>query len=219
MAQRLFNLIVFDWDGTLMNSTAAIVRSIQAAAESLGQPVPDEQTAAHVIGLGLPEAMRAVLPGADPAIYPLMGEQFRTFYFQFSQEIVLFDGVMEMLEDLKARQYTLSVATGKSRRGLNRAMQETGTGRFFCATRTADETYSKPHPAMLFEITQELNQQMQRTVMIGDTTHDLLMASNAGAASVAVKYGAHPAHELKRFNPLYTAESVASLHDWLKSNA
>lgn len=219
MTRKKFDLIVFDWDGTLMDSTAAIVKSIQAAADATGQPVPDRQTAAHVIGLGLYEAMEAVMPGADPAIYPRMADQYRHFYLRFSQEIALFDGVVDMLQELASRQHTLAVATGKSRRGLNRVLEETGTSHFFQATRTADETHSKPHPAMLQEITQELGEDMQRTVMIGDTTHDLLMASNAGAAGIAVQYGAHPADELKRFNPLYTAESVINLHHWLKNNA
>ncbi len=219
MAKDNFDLIVFDWDGTLMDSTATIVKSIQAAADALKLPVPDRQTASHVIGLGLFEAMEAVMPDADPAIYPLMAEQYRNFYLRFSQEIPLFDGVVEMLEDLAASQYQLAVATGKSRQGLDRVLKETGTGRFFQATRTADQTHSKPHPAMLQEITEELGEDMQRTLMIGDTTHDLLMAANAGAAGVAVQYGAHPVEELKRLNPLYTAKSVASLHDWLKKNA
>ncbi|MDR0934510.1 MAG: HAD-IA family hydrolase [Burkholderiaceae bacterium] len=219
MTKQNFDLIVFDWDGTLMDSTAAIVKSIQASAQTLGLPMPDRETAAHVIGLGLNEAMKAAMPDADPAIYPRMAEQYRHYYPRFTQEITLFDGVMEMLEDLAGRGYAMAVATGKSRSGLNRVLRETGTGRFFRATRTVDETPSKPHPAMLQEITQELGEDMRRTVMIGDTTHDLLMASNAGAAGVAVQYGAHPAAELKRLNPLYTADSVASLHEWLRQNA
>ncbi|MDL2284281.1 HAD-IA family hydrolase [Oxalobacter sp. OttesenSCG-928-P03] len=219
MTRKKFNLIVFDWDGTLMDSTAAIVKSIQAAADSLGLPVPDRETAAHVIGLGLYEAMEAVMPGADDAIYRQMADRYRQYYLQFSQEILLFDGVIDMLEDLAASHYMLAVATGKSRRGLDRVLLETGTGHFFHATRTADQTYSKPHPAMLQEITEELGESMRHTVMIGDTTHDLLMASNAGAAGIAVQYGAHPIEELKRLNPLYTAESVTGLHNWLKNNA
>lgn len=219
MAKNQFDLIVFDWDGTLMDSTAAIVKSIQAAADALKLPVPDRETAAHVIGLGLYEAMEAVMPGADPTIYPQMADHYQRFYLQFSQEITLFDGVIEMLEDLASQDYQLGVATGKSRRGLDQVLQKTGTGHFFQATRTADQTHSKPHPAMLQEIIQELGGDMQRAVMIGDTTHDLLMAANAGAAGIAVQYGAHPLDELKRMNPLYTAESVISLHDWLKKNA
>lgn len=219
MAKNQFDLIVFDWDGTLMDSTAAIVKTIQAAADALKLPVPDRAAAAHVIGLGLYEAMEAVMPGLDPAIYPQMADQYRRLYLRFSQEITLFDGVVEMLEDLVSRDYLLAVATGKSRRGLDRVLEETSMGRFFRATRTADQTHSKPHPAMLQEITGELGEDMRRTVMIGDTTHDLQMAVNAGAAGIAVQYGAHPLDELKRLKPLYTADSVSSLHDWLKKNA
>lgn len=219
MKTNNFDLIVFDWDGTLMDSTAAIVKSIQAAAGELGLPVPSKETAEHVIGLGLYEAMEAIMPGASVAIHRQMAEQYRRFYLHFSQQITLFDGVMEMLDDLSSKNFQLAVATGKSRRGLNRVLEETNTGHFFQATRTADETYSKPHPAMLQEIVEELGGNMQRTVMIGDTTHDLLMASNAGAAGIAVQYGAHPQEELIRLNPIYTADSVSSLHNWLKNNA
>ncbi len=219
MKKYNFDLIVFDWDGTLMDSTAAIVKSIQAAAKELQLPVPSKEVAKHVIGLGLYEAMEVVMPGANVVVHRRMAEQYRRFYFQFSQEITLFDGVIEMLEDLSSKNYQLAVATGKSRRGLNQVLQETNTGRYFHTTRTADETYSKPHPAMLQEIVEELGGEMQRTVMIGDTTHDLLMASNAGAASIAVQYGAHPLDELIQLNPLYTADSVISLHGWLKENA
>jgi len=201
-----------------MDSTAAIVKSIQASADVLGLPVPDKKDAAHVIGLSLDQAMQAVMPGVDPAFYSRLAHHYRYFYLQFSQEITLFDGVMDMLEDLASR-YSLAVATGKSRPGLNRVLKETKTARFFHATRTADETHSKPHPAMLQEITQELGENMQRTVMIGDTTHDLLMASHAGAAGIAVQYGAHPLEELRSLNPLYMAESVTRLHHWLKDNA
>lgn len=219
MSKKQFDLIVFDWDGTLMDSTASIVKSIQAAAESLKLPVPDNKTAAYVIGLGLFEAMQAVMPDADPTVYPLMADKYRHYYLQFSQEVPLFEGVIEMLEDLTAQEYQLAVATGKSRAGLKRVLEQTGTGRFFQATRTADQTHSKPHPAMLQEITEELGEDMARTVMIGDTTHDLLMASNAGAAGIAVQYGAHPANELLRYHPLYTAKDVPGLHRWLKDNA
>ena len=202
-----------------MDSTAAIVKSIQAAANGLGLPVPDKETASHVIGLGLYEAMETAIPGIDKATCRQMGARYRDLYLQFSREITLFDGVKEMLEDLEARQYQLAVATGKSRQGLNHALKETGAGRFFQATRTVDESPSKPHPAMLHEIAEELGADIRRTVMIGDTTHDLLMASNAGCPSIAVQYGAHPPDELKRLHPLYVAESVAGLHRWLKKHA
>jgi phosphoglycolate phosphatase len=214
-----FDLIVFDWDGTLMDSTAAIVKSIQAAAADLGVPVPEKEAAAYVIGLGLREAMESAVPGLDPKHYPRIVDRYRHHYQIKSQELELFDGVREMLDDLTRRGHFLAVATGKSRAGLNRVLHDTGLGAYFHATRCADETFSKPHPAMLNELTRELGQEMERTVMIGDTTHDLLMAANAGASGVAVRYGAHPEGELLLHRPVFTAASVPDLHQWLLDNA
>lgn len=219
MAKKQFDLIVFDWDGTLMDSTAAIVNAIQASASDLGLPIPDRQSAAYVIGLGLQEAMRVALPDIDPSFYPKIVERYRHHYLSKDRELVLFDGVREMVIDLSQRGYTLAVATGKSRAGLNRAFADSRLGPLFHASRCADETFSKPHPAMLQELTGELGHAMHRTVMIGDTTHDLQMALNAGAAGIAVHYGAHPAHSLKALNPLYAADSVSQLHAWLLQNA
>lgn len=219
MARKQFDLIVFDWDGTLMDSTSAIVKCIQAAARDLGLPIPHDDDASHVIGLGLHEAMQAVMPNIDPAFYPRMVERYRIHYLSKHHELVLFDGVRDMLTELSQDGYFLAVATGKSRVGLNRALNAVGLLSLFDATRCADETFSKPHPAMLQELTRELGQDMRRTVMIGDTTHDLLMASNAGAAGVAVQYGAHPLEQLHACEHVYSAATVAQLHGWLTENA
>ena len=219
MARKQFDLIVFDWDGTLMDSTSAIVKCIQAAARDLGLPVPGDEAAYHVIGLGLHEAMQAVMPNIDPTMYPRMVERYRYHYLSKDHELVLFDGVREMLTELSQEAYFLAVATGKGRVGLNRALNAVGLLSMFDATRCADETFSKPHPAMLQELTRELGQDIKRTAMIGDTTHDLLMANNAGAAGIAVQYGAHPKEQLDSCNPLYSAASVAQLHQWLSENA
>lgn len=219
MTKKQFDLIVFDWDGTLMDSTATIVRCIQAAAKDLGLPVPDDQSAAYVIGLGLLDAMQAVLPDVDPKYYPRMVERYRYHYLARDQELPLFEGVREMLAELSQRGYFLAIATGKSRVGLNRALDSAKLLSMFDATRCADETFSKPHPAMLQELTRELGQDMKRTVMIGDTTHDLQMAHNAGASGIAVHYGAHPEAELQALNPLYAANTVPELHTWLLENA
>jgi phosphoglycolate phosphatase len=219
MARKQFDLIVFDWDGTLMDSTSTIVKCIQAAARDLGLPIPRDDVAAHVIGLGLHEAMQAVLPEIDPALYPRMVERYRYHFLSRDHELALFPGVHEMLNELSHNGYFLAVATGKSRVGLNRAMNDVKVLSLFDATRCADETFSKPHPAMLQELTRELGQDIRRTVMIGDTTHDLLMANNAGAQGIAVQYGAHPADQLAACNPLYSAPSVADLHQWLSENA
>lgn len=202
-----------------MDSTVTIVRCIQAAARDLGLPVPDNKTASHVIGLGLQEAMQMALPGLDPKQYPRIVERYRYHYLSKDKGLSLFDGVREMLTELSQEGYFLAIATGKSRVGLNRALDAANLLSVFDATRCADETFSKPHPAMLQELTRELGQDMQRTVMIGDTTHDLQMAANAGAAGIAVHYGAHPAPDLQTFNPVFAAGSVAELHAWLTENA
>ncbi|TFW32052.1 HAD-IIIA family hydrolase [Massilia horti] len=219
MARKQFDLIVFDWDGTLMDSTAAIVKSIQAAARDVGVPVPSDKAASHVIGLALGEAMSSVIPGLEPALYPKIVERYRYHYLAKDHELVLFDGVRDMLTQLSQEGYFLAVATGKSRVGLNRALNAAGLLSVFDATRCSDETFSKPHPAMLQELTRELGQDMRRTVMIGDTTHDLLMANNAGAAGIAVEYGAHPVNQLEACKPVFSAKTVTELHEWLIGNA
>lgn len=218
MARKQFDLIVFDWDGTLMDSTAVIVNCIQAAAKDLGLPIPDQKAASHVIGLSLQSAMEVALPCINPKYYPRMIERYRYHYLNQDGSLVLFNGVREMLNDLSQQGYFLAVATGKSRVGLNRALDASKLLSLFDATRCADETFSKPHPAMLQELTRELGQDMKRTVMIGDTTHDLLLAQNAGASGVAVHYGAHTAAELQTLNPLFAANSVSELHGWLDAN-
>jgi phosphoglycolate phosphatase len=219
MPRQKFDLIVFDWDGTLMDSTATIVKSIQAAAKDIGMPPPTDQAAAHVIGLRLADALQVAVPDIAPMLYPKLVERYRYHYLTKDQELVLFDGVRDMLNDLSQQGYFLAVATGKSRVGLNRALNACGLLSTFDATRCADETFSKPHPAMLQELTRELGQDLRRTVMIGDTTHDLLMANNAGATGVAVEYGAHPVHQLEACKPMFSAKTVPELHQWLAENA
>ncbi|MFZ6691442.1 HAD-IA family hydrolase [Undibacterium sp. SXout20W] len=219
MAKKQFDFIVFDWDGTLMDSTATIVKCIQSAARDLGLPVPDDSAAAYVIGLSLADAMAAAIPGIDPKYYPRMVERYRYHYLAKDHELPLFNGVRDMLDDLAQQGYFLGVATGKSRVGLSRALHTAKLTSVFDATRCSDETFSKPHPAMLHELTRELGQEMQRTLMIGDTTHDLQMAGNAGAGAVAVEYGAHAPALLAPLNPLFSAKSVSELHQWLNENA
>ena len=219
MARKQFDLIVFDWDGTLMDSTATIVKCIQASAKDLGLPIPDNKTASYVIGLGLHEAMQAAMPNVDPKYYPRMVERYRYHYLAKDHELSLFDGAREMLAELSQQGYFLAVATGKSRVGLNRALDAVKLLSLFDATRCADETFSKPHPAMLQELTRELGQDLKRTVMIGDTTHDLQMAINAGSAGIAVHYGAHSASELGALDPLHAVDSISELHAWLTEHA
>jgi len=144
---------------------------------------------------------------------------YRKHYLINSLKITLFDGIAELIEDLSQQGYLLAVATGKSRAGLNRVLNETGLTAYFDGTRTVDESFSKPHPAMLLELSYELQVQTDRMLMIGDTTHDLLMAKNAGIKSIGVNYGAHSAKELESMAPLYIADSVKDLREWLKNNA
>ena len=218
-AQRRFDLIAFDWDGTLFDSTGLIVRCIQAACADLGLTVPSDERAAHVIGLGLMDALRHAVPDLAIERYPELGRRYRHHYMARQHEIVLFDGTLDMLRALKARHHWLAVATGKSRSGLNEALQAADLRRFFDSTRTADETASKPDPLMLHELMAELGVDAERTLMVGDTTHDLQLAANAGVASVAVSYGAHPVDDFAHFAPLFVAHSTRDLHDWLHAHA
>lgn len=218
MPQR-FDLIVFDWDGTLFDSTALIVKSMQAAAVDLGLEPPSRERASYVIGMGLVEALRHALPGLDPAHYPKLGERYRHHYFASAHEVTLFDGVPAMLRDLKDRHHWLAVATGKSRRGLDEALEAVEMQRLFDGTRTADETASKPHPQMLLELMRQFGTEPERTLMIGDTSHDLELARNAGCPAVAVTYGAHAHDSLLAYDPLLVAHDVASLHAWLLQHA
>lgn len=215
MSSRRFDLIAFDWDGTLFDSTALITRSIQAACQEVGAPVPSDERASYVIGLGLRDALMHAAPGFPPERYPELGAAYRRHYATRQHELVLFEGVIEMLQDLKARNHCIAVATGKSRRGLDEALDSSQLRGLFDGTRTADETASKPDPLMLQELMTELGAAPQRTLMIGDTTHDLLMARHAGAAAVGVSYGAHEHQSFDEYTPVFVAHSARELHQWL----
>ena len=212
---RNFDLIVFDWDGTLFDSTALITRCIQAACSDLGVVVPSDRDASYVIGMGLAEALQHAAPTLPRERYRDLADRYRHHYFARQHEIVFFDGTLEMLNALKARNHLLGVATGKSRRGLDDVLNGSALKGLFDATRTADETASKPDPRMLIELMAEFGVAPERTLMIGDTTHDLLLASNAGTASVGVSYGAHDHESFAEFAPRHVAHSVADLSDWL----
>lgn len=217
--QQRFELIVFDWDGTLMDSAEMIVASVQAAARDLGLEPPLEERARHIIGLGLGEALRHALPDLPEAHYPELVARYRHHYLSRDHELTLFAGAAELVRELAERGHRLGVATGKSRVGLDRALAHTGLGEFFDATRCADECRSKPHPQMLLELMETLGVDPERTLMIGDTTHDLMMAQNAGVAAVAVGYGAHSRDVLATAASLYCADSIADLAVWLYENA
>ena len=217
--QRRFDLIAFDWDGTLFDSTAIIVRSIQEAVRDVGGAVPTDQAAAYVIGMALPQALAHAAPDVPPEKYTELGNRYRFHYIQHQDDLSLFEGVLPLLNDLRERGHLLAVATGKSRRGLDEALHSVQLKGVFDGSRTADETAGKPHPLMLQELMAEFDVAPGRLLMIGDTTHDLLMAQSAGCASVGVSYGAHEPAAFDVFSPLHVAHSVPELHAWLLSNA
>jgi phosphoglycolate phosphatase len=215
---KRYELIVFDWDGTLMDSAAMIVDSVQAAARDLGLEPPSDERARHIIGLGLEEALRYALPDLPEARYEELVERYRHHYLSRDHELVLFAGATALIDALAAKGCWLAVATGKSRRGLERALGQSGLGPFFHGTRCADECHSKPHPQMLEELMAELAVSPAQTLMVGDTTHDLLMAKNAGVDAVGVSYGAHPRAALEAADSRYLADSMTELDAWLRAN-
>ncbi len=210
-----FDLVVFDWDGTLIDSTATIARCIQAAAADLDLPVPDFERASHVIGLGLRDALALAVPDLDAARVAAFSERYRVHYLAAEYQCDLFEGARELIDALRARQLPLAIATGKSRAGLARALAAANLERVFAATRCADQTHPKPHPAMLLELTEELRVEPARTLMIGDTTHDLQMAAAARTRAVGVTHGAHRADALRELAPLALFDSLRELHAWL----
>ena len=216
---RRFDLIAFDWDGTLCDSTAIIVRCIQAAVCDVGGAMPSDEAASYVIGMGLMQALAHAAPDVPRERYAELGNRYRYHYLQHQNDLSLFAGVMPLLDALRDRGHLLTVATGKSRRGLNEALHTAQLRGMFDGSRTADETAGKPHPLMLHELMAEFDVAPERVLMIGDTTHDLQMAQAAGCASVGVGYGAHPTDEFARYAPLFVADSVADLRVWLENNA
>ena len=219
MTPRRFDLIAFDWDGTLFDSTQIITRCIQEAVRDVGGQVPTDQAASYVIGMSLSAALAHAAPDVSPDKYPELGARYRHHYLARQNDIALFAGVLPLLNALKARQHWLAIATGKSRRGLDEALHDVELKGLFDASRTADETQGKPHPRMLHELMAELGTTPERTLMIGDTTHDLQMALNAGCPSVGVSYGAHEPEAFDLLRPLFVAHTVQDLHDWLLAHA
>ena len=209
-----YRLVVFDWDGTLIDSAGTIVRCIQDAARDMALDVPDRSRASHVIGLGLHDSLRHAVPGLAPERYLEFADHYRRHFLARQDAMLLFPGVLELLQGLSAER-TLAIATGKSRRGLDRALDADGLRRFFAASRCADETHPKPHPAMLLELMEEMAVASREVLMIGDTSHDLQMANAAGVDALAVTYGAHPETGLRACSPLGCVSSVGELSQWL----
>jgi len=216
---RQFDLICLDWDGTLFDSTAVIARCIQQAVVDVGGVRPSDEAAAYVIGMALTPALAKAAPDVPAEQYPALAQRYRHHYLRHQNDISLFEGVLPMLADLRARHHWLAVATGKSRRGLDEVLASRQLRGVFDGSRTADETAGKPSPVMLHELMRQFGAEPERTLMIGDTTHDLQMAVNAGCASVGVSYGAHAPGEFAMLGPRFIAHSVSELRQWLAGHA
>lgn len=212
---RKYKAVIFDWDGTVMDSTYSITHSIQLASQDLGLPVPSKEEASWIIGLSLETGLYRILPQLDEETMPQFIQRYRHHYFQRDNDLKLFDGMDELLSELKQQQILLSVATGKNRVGLDRALEATGLGPVFDATRCADETKSKPDPQMLHELMWELDIKPEEALMVGDTTHDIEMAHQAGMDSLAVTYGAHDLQTLQQSEPVGIVHDVAQMHQWI----
>jgi phosphoglycolate phosphatase len=212
--QKPFDLIVFDWDGTLMDSEAHIVASMERAIHDLDLPRLEKSAIRNIIGLGLREAILSLYPAANDDTCRQLTDRYR-YHFLADDPCETFQGAQEVLQSLSEQGYWLAVATGKGRRGLDRVLESTGFERYFHVTRCADETRSKPHPQMLEEIMDELGVEPSSTLMVGDTEYDLQMAQNAGAAAMAVSYGVHTVERLMACQPLACLDAIHELTDWL----
>ena len=210
-----YDVVVFDWDGTLMDSTGGIVRAIQGASQDMGFDVPNDRDAAWVIGLSLDKALMHLVPNMSDADRARFLDRYRHHYLAQAEELRLFDGVQPLLDSLLVQGVKLAVATGKSRVGLDRVLAQTELEPYFCITRCADETSGKPDPRMLKEIMAHLSVGPDSVVMVGDTSHDLVMAANAGVHGLGVTYGAHHESELKAHPHVDVQASVAGVHEWL----
>ena len=213
-----YRLLVFDWDGTIIDSAGAIVDCIVEAARDSGLAVPTRERASHTIGLGLHDALRLAVPDLPAERYPEFVASYRRHFLARQDAMRLFDGMRELLSEL-SKSHVLAIATGKSRRGLDRALDAGELRALFAASRCADETNPKPHPAMLTELMEELDVAADCALMIGDTSHDLEMARAAGVDAIAVTYGAHPEAGLRACSPLNCVPDVKSLERWLLANA
>ncbi len=217
MNPRSYDLIVFDWDGTLMDSAAHIVQCFERAFADAGVPGPGERAIRQIIGLGLSEAIAVLAPNVGAAERTRVRERYSAHFIALDVEATsLFPGVRDGLERLAAHGYLLAVATGKSRRGLDRVLAHTGLGDLFVATRCADEAFSKPHPRMLEDILERTGVPAARAIMIGDTTYDLIMARSAGVEALAVSYGVHERDELLAHDPIACCDSYQEVHAWLE---
>ncbi len=219
MNKKQFDLIVWDWDGTLADSTGMITKAVVDAAAQVGLPTLDPKAATNIIGLGLRESIHALFGDIPAEQAQALARQYTANYYAGEHEIPLFTGAQTLIAELHRRGHKLAVATGKGRRGLNLALERAGLGKYFHETRTVDECHSKPHPQMLDELMDELVATPERTLMIGDSSYDLQMAKNAGVQSLAVTFGAQSADKLLAYNPKGIFNEFSELSDWLLNNA
>lgn len=213
-----YRLLVFDWDGTLMDSEGRIIASVRAACEAAGLAPPEDARIRNIIGLALREAWHRLYPGEPEDRLQQFIEEYRKHFFHGPhQPVALFEGAAETLQRLADAGYLMAVATGKSRRGLDREMRASGLDSVFHTSRCADEAPSKPAPQMLEYIIEELDVTPAETIMIGDTEYDLAMARAAGAHRIGVSYGAHEAERLLQFEPLTVIDTIEELPAWLQA--
>jgi len=213
--QKQFDLIVWDWDGTLADSTGMITQALLNAAAQVGLPTLSSSEASSIIGLGLREAILALYGDIPAAQAQALATQYSNNYYAGESSIPLFAGAVDTIKTLNKRGFKLAVATGKGRRGLNLALEHCALTHYFHATRTVDECFSKPHPQMLHELMEALVVLPERTLMIGDTSYDLQMAKNAGVQAVGVTYGAQKAEQWQHLEPLHQFNNFNSLSAWL----
>lgn len=213
-----YQLVIFDWDGTLMDSAAKIIRCMQNAARHCEVTIPSDDAVAHIIGISLKPAIMQLFQTQDDQLADRLVQAYKEAYLrEDSIPCPLFDGAEDLLSALTTRGKTLAVATGKARRGLDRAWRNTDTGHFFTTSRCADEAHSKPSPDMLLQILDELNISANDAVMIGDTTYDMQMAQAIGMDRVGVSYGVHAQVNLEKHTPETIVHSLPQLHQWLMS--
>ena len=213
--EKQFDLIVWDWDGTLADSTGMIARALVQAAEQVGLPKLALEDARHVIGLGLRESIKTLFGNLSDEQSQLLAKQYALHYYAAGEKVPLYTGAAALIAELTKRGYKQAIATGMSRRGLNHALEDTGVAKYFQATRTVDECFSKPHPQMLDELMDALVATPERTLMIGDSSYDLQMAQNAGVESLAVTFGAHRSQQLLKLTPKAIFNTFDELSDWL----
>jgi phosphoglycolate phosphatase len=215
---KQYELIIFDWDGTLMDSEKKIVNCFRKAVADTGIDFPGEQAVRNIIGLGLKESLDVLLPDHGPETRSQVVERYREHFLHLDEtEMPLFDGVEQGLEQLISSGYSLAIATGKARAGLDRVLRHTGLGNMFTSTRCSDEALSKPHPRMVLDILQDTDTAEGKAIVVGDTTYDMQMAKQAGVDALAVSYGVHDVGVLNDQQPVDCVDSFSSVISWFYS--